>query len=86
MARRLPYIITDIDGVLIRGKNIIPKTVEALQIIRKLKIPFCCLTNGGGSVEQVKADKMNVIFGSHFHHDPYFNRDNIVLNHTPLKK
>lgn len=50
MAKRLPYIITDIDGVLIRGKNVIPRTVEALQLIRKLNLPFCCLTNGGGSV------------------------------------
>lgn len=48
--KRLPFIITDIDGVLIRGKNVIPRTVEALQLIKKMRIPFCCLTNGGGSI------------------------------------
>lgn len=30
LRKKLPVIITDIDGVLIRGKTPIPKTLEAL--------------------------------------------------------
>jgi ribonucleotide monophosphatase NagD (HAD superfamily) len=62
MLKRFPYIVTDIDGVLLRGRKEIPRTKTALETIKRLNIPLCCLTNGGGSTEQVKADKCNAIF------------------------
>ena len=84
MILRLPYIVSDIDGVLVRGRNQIPRTAEALQLIERLGIPFCCLTNGGGSTEQVKADKLNAIFKQL--PNKYFTTRNMILNHTPLKQ
>ena len=45
-----PVIISDIDGVLVRGKIPIPSTHQALNKIRQHQIPFACLTNGGGQL------------------------------------
>ena len=49
-----PIIITDIDGVLLRGTTRIPGTLEALQSLKKHNIPLACLTNGGGQLESYK--------------------------------
>lgn len=45
-----PVLITDIDGVLVRGSNPISTTLSALNKIKEEKIPFACLTNGGGQL------------------------------------
>ena len=58
-----PVIISDIDGVLLRGKVPIQHTHQALKKIQQNKIPFACLTNGGGQLESTKTKKMNEIFG-----------------------
>lgn len=50
-----PIIVSDIDGVLVRGNTPIPQTLEAMQKIHDFKIPFACLTNGGGQLEIMKA-------------------------------
>lgn len=84
MLKRLPYIVSDIDGVLVRGRVPIPRTKEALERVSRMGLPFCCLTNGGGSTEQVKADKLNAIFKDL--PAGYFTSRNMILNHTPLKE
>lgn len=61
-----PAIITDIDGVLFRGAVPIPRTIEALRKIKLRNIPFACLTNGGGQMEETKAQKMNKIIGEDY--------------------
>ena len=58
-----PVIVSDIDGVLVRGGTPIPGTLEAMRKIHDRKIPFACLTNGGGQLETMKANKLNSIFG-----------------------
>jgi ribonucleotide monophosphatase NagD (HAD superfamily) len=71
--RRVPAIVTDIDGVLVRGKNIIPGAPHVLKSVLEgkflksnnpFKIPFVCLTNGGGLLEKHKAEQLNNIFKS----------------------
>jgi ribonucleotide monophosphatase NagD (HAD superfamily) len=58
-----PIVITDIDGVLLRGSVQIPGTLEAVKKLQASGIPLACLTNGGGYLERIKAKKMNDIFG-----------------------
>jgi len=53
--RSTPALAFDVDGVLLRGPNPIPGAREALEKLRKKKIPFMLLTNGGGSIEADKA-------------------------------
>jgi ribonucleotide monophosphatase NagD (HAD superfamily) len=43
-----PLLVTDIDGVLVRGSIPIPGTKEALLALKQSNIPITCLTNGGG--------------------------------------
>jgi ribonucleotide monophosphatase NagD (HAD superfamily) len=57
-----PIIISDIDGVLVRGERQIDQTLDALKRIHDNKIPFACLTNGGGHLETEKVNKLNKIF------------------------
>ncbi len=57
-----PIVITDIDGVLLRGKTPIPRTEGALKQLENNQIPLTCLTNGGGRLEEVKCQEMNSIF------------------------
>ena len=45
-----PVLVTDIDGVLVRGSTPIQTTLDALHKIQSHKIPFACLTNGGGNL------------------------------------
>ncbi|EGR34584.1 hypothetical protein IMG5_006450 [Ichthyophthirius multifiliis] len=98
MKKLIPAILSDIDGVLVRGKNPIPRTQYALNYIRQsLKkiykntqtpyidnenIPFLCLTNGGGILEQEKADQLNDILKLK---DNKLDYSNIILNYTPLR-
>lgn len=58
-----PIVITDIDGVLLRGTVQIPGTLDALKRLKAEQVPFACLTNGGGQLEELKVKKMNDIFG-----------------------
>ena len=43
-----PLLVTDIDGVLLRGSCPIPGTKEALLALKESSVPYTCLTNGGG--------------------------------------
>ena len=95
--RRLPAIFSDIDGVLIRGKYKIPRSDTALHYIREplskilpdlpasktAQLPFIALTNGGGKLEQTKADDLNNILNLTSHQ--MLDRKNLVLNFSPLR-
>lgn len=64
---KLPAIACDIDGVALRGTQIIgnsSKMVKEILTERTLgdatvKIPFTFLTNGGGFIEERKAENLN---------------------------
>jgi ribonucleotide monophosphatase NagD (HAD superfamily) len=82
----MPAIVSDIDGVLLRGKNIIPGSDNLLKRVlnetfteHKLRMPFVLLTNGGGMLESDKAKQMNEILGVDL------SSDHIILNFTPLR-
>jgi|LakMenEpi03Aug12_release.lakeMendotaPanAssembly.Ray.scaffolds.fasta_scaffold3768114_2 ribonucleotide monophosphatase NagD (HAD superfamily) len=45
-----PIVITDIDGVLLRGHTPIDGTAEAVRKLKEAGIPLACLTNGGGQL------------------------------------
>ncbi len=51
MRNIIPAIVSDIDGVLIRGVKQIKNADLSLNHIFKEQIPFCMLTNGGGETE-----------------------------------
>ncbi|CAG8745360.1 13754_t:CDS:10, partial [Dentiscutata erythropus] len=68
-------ICIDIDGVLIKGKTVIPEAKSALQFLGgenklKKKIPFVLLTNGGGMTEIKKAEEFSEIIGVQVSHSP----------------
>ena len=51
MARRRFAVAFDIDGVLTRTPNPIPGAKQALELLQARGVPFCLMTNGGGSTE-----------------------------------
>lgn len=73
-------IVLDIDGVLLRGKEVIPSAIEALQLIQEYAIPHVFMTNGGGCTESEKAKSLQNKFGINV------DERNIILAHTPFKK
>ncbi len=80
--RRLPAIACDIDGVIHRSYKAIPGALEALLRVKETKIPFIMLSNGGGSIEEEKVEVINDMLGS----AGLFNKDDVILCHTPLKE
>ena len=64
MQKSVPAICTDIDGVLYRGDTNIEGSRDTVRkILTPLesgeKLPFVCLTNGGGFTEKRKAEDIN---------------------------
>lgn len=70
--------VLDIDGVLLRGKEIIEGSDEALQHLTTLKIPFVLMTNNGGKTEAAKAAELSDILQCNIH------PDQVLLSHTPM--
>lgn len=48
-------IVFDIDGVLLKGGDLIEGAIDALKKVKKEKIPHVFVTNGGGWTEEEKA-------------------------------
>ncbi|KAJ7502839.1 HAD-like domain-containing protein [Mycena galericulata] len=55
--------VFDIDGVLLRGEDVIPSARRALALVEELKLPYILLTNGGGVSEKVRCLKLSAKFG-----------------------
>lgn len=72
-------VALDIDGVLLRGKSVLPRASEAVRRLIQHRIPYIYMTNGGGVTESQKAkeisEKLNI---------PADPRQ-ILLAHTPLR-
>ncbi|GBG34867.1 Haloacid dehalogenase-like hydrolase domain-containing 5 [Hondaea fermentalgiana] len=70
----------DIDGVLVRGKEVLAGAREAVQKLRSVGVPYVFLTNGGGHLESVRArrlsDRLEVPV------DPA----QVVLAHSPMQQ
>lgn len=77
-------IVCDIDGVLVKERQIIKGAEAALKRLLnsegKFRIPFLFVTNGGNYTESVRADglskKLNI---------PDITRSNMIIAHSPLQ-
>ncbi|KAG0033586.1 hypothetical protein BGZ81_008025 [Podila clonocystis] len=72
-------VVFDIDGVLIKGKQLIPQTQRALQLLKENNVPYIFLTNGGGVRESEKADQLTKKLGIPV------SPDQLILSHTPMR-
>lgn len=82
MLNKIPGIFIDIDGVLKLGSVPIPKAKEGIELLRKFKIPFTLVTNDGGDLESVKANKYTKILGLNKEYS--FKENEVVLATTPM--
>jgi hypothetical protein len=64
-SKPLPCIVSDIDGVIVKGDEQITNTPKVVQqlISGPQQVPFMMMTNNGGTTEQKYADKMNTVLG-----------------------
>ena len=74
----------DIDGVIVRGKNILPSAPEAFSLLynkeeEQWRVPSIFVTNAGNTLRQEKADKL-----SDWLQVPV-TEDQVVMSHSPLK-
>ncbi|CAM9513222.1 unnamed protein product, partial [Phaeothamnion confervicola] len=70
----------DIDGVLLRGKGVLPGARDALRRLRDRDVPFVFVTNGGGCTEAAKAEELSNMF------DLEVSRDIVLLSHSPMRE
>ena len=56
-------IIFDIDGVLVRGTNVLPRATEAFKLLvnedKNFKVPVTFVTNAGNSLRKDKANQLS---------------------------
>ncbi|KPV73613.1 uncharacterized protein RHOBADRAFT_54812 [Rhodotorula graminis WP1] len=76
-----PAFAFDIDGVLKQGQNVLPQAKQALQILAGnnplgKKYPFLCITNGGGTLESERAQRLTKELGVEI------AEHQVVLSHT----
>ncbi|KAI7830326.1 HAD-like domain-containing protein [Gamsiella multidivaricata] len=72
-------IVFDIDGVLIKGKQVIPQTRRALELLWENNVPYIFLTNGGGVPESEKAEELSKKLGVPV------NPDHLIVSHSPMR-
>ncbi|CAM9761986.1 unnamed protein product [Laminaria digitata] len=69
----------DIDGVLVRGPEVLPGARESLRALEDARVPFVFVTNGGGCTEEAKAkdltEKLSV----------GVRRSMVILSHSPMR-
>ncbi|KLO09493.1 HAD hydrolase [Schizopora paradoxa] len=84
-AKRPPLAFAfDIDGVLIRGEQVIPQAKRALEILEGdnelgMKIPFVLITNGGGTSETIRCQRLSKKLGMEI------SVSQFMQSHTVLK-
>ncbi|KAF9203732.1 hypothetical protein BGZ49_006113 [Haplosporangium sp. Z 27] len=72
-------VVFDIDGVLIKGKQVLPQTHRALDLLKSNNVPYIFLTNGGGLTETDKAAQLSKKIGVHI------SPKQLVLSHSPMR-
>lgn len=72
--------VFDIDGVLIRGWDILPNAKEALKTVHNSGVPYLFVTNNGMDTEEERAKILTKQFDI-----PVTNK-NMVLNHSALQQ
>ncbi|KAG0198463.1 protein disulfide-isomerase precursor [Mortierella sp. GBA30] len=73
-------VVFDIDGVLIKGKEVLPGTHAALGLLRSNNVPYVFLTNGGGLKEVDKAHQLSKRIGVHI------SPKQLILSHSPMRE
>lgn len=79
MLRATKCVVLDIDGVLIRGGNLIKGADKAVANLKKHGIPYVFVTNGGGTLESKKAQDLSSKLGLPV------SPDTVVVSHTPMQ-
>jgi len=74
----------DIDGVIVRGKTVLPSAPEAFSLLwdrdsRRWRVPTIFVTNAGNTLRKEKADKLTNWL------DVPITEDQVVMSHSPLK-
>lgn len=69
----------DVDGVLVRGKAVIPRAKAALEKLHENSIPFILLTNGGGMTEAAHAERVGQRL------EMEIKEEQFVQSHTPFR-
>jgi ribonucleotide monophosphatase NagD (HAD superfamily) len=77
--RRAFGVVFDIDGVLLRGKEVIPGARAAVASLRRAGVPVAVLTNGGGVLERDKAAQLSELLGAEI------APEECMLSHSPLR-
>jgi HAD superfamily hydrolase (TIGR01456 family) len=72
-------VALDIDGVLLRGKNLLPMAKTAVSLLKLNRIPTIYLTNGGGLTEVQKAKQLSDKLGIQV------ESRQILQSHTPFR-
>ena len=73
-------VVLDIDGVIVKGGQLIDGAVVAIKDLTKHKIPYVFVTNGGGITEEAKAVELTKKIGMPI------SREQVVVCHTPMQK
>ena len=87
---RLPAIISDMDGVVLRGSSVIGNSDKMIKEIftpreRGAQIPFALMTNSGGFTEDKLANQMNERLKLDSDDKMQkMNKTHIIECHTPL--
>ncbi|CAB1105712.1 unnamed protein product [Ectocarpus sp. CCAP 1310/34] len=69
----------DIDGVLVRGQEVLPGARESLKALEDARVPYVFVTNGGGCTEEAKARDLTSKLGVQVH------RSMVALSHSPMR-
>ncbi|TRY63500.1 hypothetical protein TCAL_00409 [Tigriopus californicus] len=76
-------IMFDIDGVIVRGKKVLPFSPGAFQRLvdsqGRFRVPTVFVTNAGNSLRQTKADQLSDWL------NVQVTEDQVVMSHSPLK-
>ena len=77
-------IMFDIDGVIVRGKTVLPWAPEAFSLLydqerSRWRVPSIFVTNAGNTLRQEKADRL-----SDWLNVPV-TEDQVVMSHSPIK-
>lgn len=65
---------------MMRGKTVLTKAKQVLPQLQTLRIPFIFLTNGGGILEEERAESLSKFLGTEI------QPSQIVLSHSPMKQ
>ncbi|EAU91552.2 hypothetical protein CC1G_02041 [Coprinopsis cinerea okayama7 len=79
--------VFDIDGVLIRGPNVLPAAKKALNTLQgdnpfRMKIPYILLTNGGGVTEAERSQRLSAQLGVPIAESQYIQAHTILKKHA----